>query len=182
MCRERRMPLRSPPEIIHTGRWPRACERPDLLNDCCAALHMNESEAKLLSFYAEQKNGFAPARALIESRTGIRANKVSAVRASLVKLGVIAYGNNTITVDWERIRLFATLDPEQTGWCADKRRKPRVHICPIGAVMDGNGNVIKEEECLNGEPAMKIPELREDLEALYAYWDKLESEKEQKQE
>lgn len=60
--------------------------------------------------YADSAEGFRPALKYVEDMTGISRNKVSEIRKELVDHGLIAYGQETIIIDWEHMRIFAALN------------------------------------------------------------------------
>ena len=46
----------------------------------------------------------------MEDHTGIRFNKVSEIRKELIEHGLIALTDEQIIIDWERVKIFASLD------------------------------------------------------------------------
>ncbi|MGN0992185.1 MAG: hypothetical protein ACI4O4_12085 [Candidatus Ventricola sp.] len=77
-------------------------------------VRLSARATKLLLFYCNQANGFAPALKLIERKTGIAPNKVSEIRQELVKKSLIAYQQQAlrgkIVIDWLHLSAFALMD------------------------------------------------------------------------
>ncbi len=100
--------FRIPPSIIHDGRRPKKFD--DVIDDFGANTHLGPRAIKLLKYYASCSNGFKPALALIEQSTGIPSNKVSEIRAELVKRAVISYiPQRSIVIHWPMILTLAGL-------------------------------------------------------------------------
>lgn len=77
---------------------------------------MRKNEADLLRFYALKcSNGFSPAAAFINKQIGLDPNVMRRTRDLLAEDGLIVVSKQSISVDWERIRLFASLKDE-TGF------------------------------------------------------------------
>lgn len=89
--------------------------RESLVSLCASALHMSKGEERLLQFYARQQNGFTPAAKKIMDETGLSKPRVYADRNQLVTHGVAKIMDDVLYIDWERIRLFSTLDPRMTS-------------------------------------------------------------------
>lgn len=98
---------KNPPTIWHSGTRRKGYE--DVIRDCAFNLHLSGRETALLGYYAGCGNGFRTSLADIERKTGIRRDKVSTVRAGLVRRGIILYEDGHITVMWKRIWQFASL-------------------------------------------------------------------------
>jgi len=90
-------------------------ERSPLCSLCGQALHMSKGEIALLQYYAACSDGFRPAVATVCKETGLSRRQAFYARNMLVKHGIIDYSEKSIIIDWERIRLFSTLDPQMTG-------------------------------------------------------------------
>lgn len=97
---------------LHTLRQD---SRESLVSSCSLALHMSKGEEKLLQYYAQQQDGFAPAAKRITDETGLSRARVFAARNMLEGHGVIKMDSQCVWIDWERIRLFSTLDPAMTS-------------------------------------------------------------------
>ena len=103
-----------PPKVTHINS--RATDkRGELCSLCSSSLHMSKGESALLRYYAAQSNGFKPALQYIANVLKINRSQVFRARAMLEKHGVIRVDENRVYIDWERIRLFSTLDPALTG-------------------------------------------------------------------
>lgn len=91
-------------------------QRPDnfayIINDCAINIHMRSNATRLLTFYANQANGFAPSLAFINRETGLSVNKISELRQQLIDYGLINYSNEKhfIHIGWSRIRAYAMLE------------------------------------------------------------------------
>lgn len=104
---------RKPLAVYHVnGRM--TDDRPRLIEECIEAFHMRKDEAELLRFYALKcSNGFAPAAAYITKQTGLIQRQIYRSRALLIEDGLIVVDKNVISIDWDRIRLFAFLKDEK---------------------------------------------------------------------
>lgn len=60
--------------------------------------------------YEDTQEGFRPALKYVEDRTGIRSNKISEIRKELIIHGLIALTDEQLIIDWDRVRIFASLD------------------------------------------------------------------------
>lgn len=86
-----------------------------MVTDAAANIHLRDQAARLLTFYANQRNSFRPALELIAKRTGLDAHDISKIRKRLIDRGLIAYEPGSyILVDWDRIRIFAALEKPLT--------------------------------------------------------------------
>lgn len=90
-------------------------ERSSLCSLCGQALHMSKGEVALLRYYAACSDGFRPAVATVCKETGLSRAQVFNARIMLEHHGIIKYTANNLIIDWNRIRLFSTLDPLMTG-------------------------------------------------------------------
>lgn len=90
-------------------------DRKTLIDECKKTLHMSKSEHLLLEYYSEQSNGFRPSATHIANQLSISRRTVFYSRDMLEKHGIIGIEDDYLYIDWERIRLFSTLDPSLTG-------------------------------------------------------------------
>ena len=97
---------------LHTLRQD---SRKSLVSSCSLALHMSKGEEKLLQYYAKQQDGFRPSLLHISNTIGVTTRQVKYLRIMLSKHGVIKVDTECVYIDWERIRLFSTLDPAMTS-------------------------------------------------------------------
>ena len=97
---------------LHTLRQD---SRESLVSPCSLALHMSKGEEKLLQYYAKQQDGFAPAAKRITDETDLSRRQIFYTRLMLVQHGVAKLDADYVYIDWERIRLFSTLDPAMTS-------------------------------------------------------------------
>lgn len=107
------MCMKHPVAIHHVNRIKH--ERYNSLVDkYAAALHVSHGEHRLLKFYAACASGYTPAEAVIMKATDLSAASIRRLRTALINHGVAYMVDNTFTIDWERIRLFASMDPRKT--------------------------------------------------------------------
>lgn len=103
-----------------------------IVRQALANLRMPKAARKLMEFYAACGTGFRPSLKVVDDATHINVKHVSTVRAYLVQWGFIAYDGDCITIDWNRLKAFAAMDPKLMGnkkdWrVAPLRPKTRVH-------------------------------------------------------
>ena len=103
-----------PPKVTHIHVLP-SDRREELCLLCGSSLHMSKGEVRLLCYYAHQSSGFEPALQHIANKIGVSRFHVQRARAMLQRHGVIAVDDVRVYIDWERIRLFSTLDPDMTN-------------------------------------------------------------------
>ena len=109
------MTTQQPPSIKHINR-PNisSAQRIELADTAARNVRLSGRATKLLLYYCNQENGFAPALKLIERETGIAPNKVSEIRRELVKKGMIAYRQQAhrsrIVIGWLHLSAFALMD------------------------------------------------------------------------
>ena len=98
-----------PHRIIHLQK-PVTDNGSVLIKSACSALSMKPGEYALLLFYCQQSSGFRPSINLITQRTGLGKRAILRNRQLLIEDGLIAVWRNCVFVDWDRIRLFASLN------------------------------------------------------------------------
>lgn len=103
------------PPIIRHVNTKSTDDRGFLIDECKKAIHMTKCECSLLKYYAEQTNGFKPSAAHIANKLSTSRRTVFYSRDLLEKHGIIGIDDGHVIIDWERIRLFSTLDPNITG-------------------------------------------------------------------
>lgn len=101
----------SPPIVKHIN-VRKEDERDALCSQCGASLFLSLKELTLLSYYAQQKSGFKPAVSRIIKETGLSRRTIFRVRQRLIDLGLIGLHKGRLLIDWQRIRLFASLEPD----------------------------------------------------------------------
>lgn len=122
----------TPPKIINLNKPAEdVCER--VLSLAMKNLRVPTSSQKLMRFYASCSTGFRASLKAIENATGISTNKVSERRKTLLKSGLMAYSNGTITIDWNLLYDFAALRSYKMGskqnWnILPDRKKAAYHI------------------------------------------------------
>ena len=114
--------MKEAPQILHSGE--RSAYWLQMVQDCSRNLRLSGTEKKLFVYYCDQANGFRPSLAKITDKTGLRSNKISAVRASLCQKGLLVYDGDSIIIDWFRIRNFAMLQEAQSPNGAEKQQIP----------------------------------------------------------
>lgn len=104
--------------------------RSAIIDSACANLRLSGQAKRLLVFYADQADGFTPALEWIHQNTGLDRKDISKIRQQLVDNGFILYKpNQTIELDWDRIRLYASLDKEMLP-----TKRGKAFIAPIGSI------------------------------------------------
>lgn len=103
-----------PPCILHLHS-NEADDRVELVSLCSSALHFSKGESKLLQFYSDCKSGFRPSQIVVANAISVDRRYVTKLRQKLVDRGVILLQNNKLFLDWNRIRLFSTLDANMTS-------------------------------------------------------------------
>jgi hypothetical protein len=98
------------PAIYHDEQRPDCFEQ--MIQDCARNIHMRAHATCLLTYYANQADGFSPALALICRETGLSINKVHELRQQLISYGLINYSKEEkfIYISWSRIRAYAILE------------------------------------------------------------------------
>lgn len=92
-----------------------AAQRHTLVCDVSRNMHLKPNHSALLEFYCAQRAGFRPAEAYIASRIGVTPRWTRKLRQQLADLGVIGVDAEGVYIDWNRLRIYATLDPKQTS-------------------------------------------------------------------
>ena len=107
--------------IKHSGKKCTPEEMEEMIGACADNMHLTSGGKRLLLFYATCKGGFHPAKKLVQKETGINPAHLYKYKKELEDLGIIysSAEQRTIIVDWQRIRLYTTLDPNMT----DKHRR-----------------------------------------------------------
>lgn len=120
-----------PPSIKHINRPDiSSAQRIELADTAARNVRLSGRATKLLLYYCNQENGFAPALKLIERETGIAPNKVSEIRRELVRKGMITYRQQAhrgkIVIDWLHLSAFALMD-RRIG----KQESLRSYFCAV---------------------------------------------------
>lgn len=114
----------NPPKILHLHQPQDEDVRLHVLSTAMQKLRVPKASQKLMHFYASCLNGCKAPLSVVQSATGISANHISERRKTLVKYGLLAYSSRLITIDWNILRAFASLDPSLMG------QKEHWHILP----------------------------------------------------
>lgn len=138
-----------------------------LANLAAKACHMDRGEMALLMYYAGQSSGFQPAIKTISEAIGVHPTTVHANRKRLMSKGIVIVVGKELMVDWNRIRILASLDPAMTTsayWS-----KPRTPV-----TIDRVGNVLRHVPRILGQPdfslAKLILKLGDMSELMYTTW------------
>lgn len=103
-----------PPRLSHRNSNVND-DKIELCFDCASRLRMSKGERSLLLYYAACSSGFRPSVQLIADRTDLNRSQVFRCRKKLEEHGVVKVLEDRVIIDWNRIRLFASLDPAMTG-------------------------------------------------------------------
>lgn len=129
------MPKIRPLTISHAN-FSKTDDRADLVSKTVKVCHMDRAEAALLLFYASCSSGFQPAASLIAEKCGVRKDYISRLRQRLIDKGIAVIVNNTLVIDWNRVKILSSLNPNltaKTGWV---KPIPPVGIDRVGKVME----------------------------------------------
>ena len=115
----------SPAMIIHENK-PDRMYAMDMVHLAIKALHLTWEAERLMLYYAQCENGFRPSRRLICQDARIHARHIYFVRALLQQNGFLFYDREgmTVTIKWNRIRVYATLDRKLTK----AKKKSNVYV------------------------------------------------------
>ncbi len=107
----------NPPAIRHFGQ---RCSRKlldELIHECATGVHLTSGAEKLLRYYASCGEGFRPAKKTVYAETGIHPSTLYRYKKELEDMAIIREGEygRAICLDWDRIRLYSTLDPSMTS-------------------------------------------------------------------
>ncbi len=101
-----------------------------MIETACNNLRLSGQAKRLMTFYADQADGFTPSLEWIHQNTGLNGKDISKIRQQLVDNCFIHYeANRAIELDWDRIRLYATLDKEMLP-----TKRGKAFIAPIGSI------------------------------------------------
>lgn len=89
-------------------------DQPALVDMVAKAIHLTRAEQAVLKVLSAQANGFAPSLKLLEDRSSYSRQGVINARKALIAKGVVGETKSHLLIDWDRIRLFSTLDPLMT--------------------------------------------------------------------
>lgn len=145
-----------PLRIVHLNKNNE--DSPALSAQAGEVLHMAHGEKTLLRFYLEQSTGFAPSVCRIEKTTGMKKRNILYARQLLQEDGLILETDKYLYVDWNRVRLFASLDPTITP----KQRAKR-QIAPVRVRTE---RTFSKETIVNTAYSMKIGDLSDWLSRL----------------
>lgn len=158
--------MKAPAQIVHTN-FTKKDNFAELVAKVIKVCHMDRGEAALLLFYASCSSGFNPAAKLIAEKIGVSPAYVGLLRNMLATKGILNCANGQITINWDRIRTMAALDPAKTskdGWV-----KPQSFVG-----MDRMGKVIAKYptlmEMYTGDLNLLIEKLGRMPEYVYMAW------------
>lgn len=129
------MPKMHPLTVSHVN-FNRGDNFVELAAKAIKVTHMDRGEAALLLFYVSCSSGFQPAASLIAEKCGIRKDYVSRLRQRLIDKGIAAIVNDALVIDWSRVKILSSLNPNltaKTGWV---KPIPPVGIDRVGKFME----------------------------------------------
>lgn len=89
--------------------------RRHLIAEAMRKLRIKDEAQRLMLCYVNCPSGFKPSTKYIFEKTGIKQNHVARARAKLARFGLLCFQDETIWIDWDRIRILASLDPDLMG-------------------------------------------------------------------
>ena len=107
-----------PLQVLHVN-YNKSDNFPELVSKTVKVCHMDRGEAALFMFYASCSSGFEPSLALIAEKCGVKKNYVSTLRDMLVSKGILSIVGSQVLMNWDRIKIMSSLNPNMTsknGW------------------------------------------------------------------
>ena len=89
--------------------------RHHLILEAMRKLRIKDEAQRLMLCYVNCASGFKPSTRYIHDKTGIAENNIARARAKLARFGLLCFRDDTIWIDWDRIRLLASLDEHLMG-------------------------------------------------------------------
>ena len=125
-----------PPLILHQST---KCSdvRDALALQCAIALHLSRAETRVLRYLASQSDGFRPALQHIADEAGVSRRSVVNARERLYGRRIVKLDRGKLIVDWDRVRIFASLDPRMTRRKYNPRDYRELHRPLAGSRADG---------------------------------------------
>ena len=145
---------RRPVAIIHYN-YKREDNFTALADRCSFAMHLAPSEHRLLRYYASCASGFRPAAGLITKALNISEPCLYLARNALVKHGLAYMQDDSLHINWDRVKLFASMDPAKTS--------KRAFIAPINPYV-----IARLEEIVKLDPSWILEKSIEEVIADFA--------------
>lgn len=101
--------------IKHIGGRPSQEAQGLIVDQALSNFRMPKAARKLMMYYASCGTGFRPSLKTIDDVTHVGVKHISTIRQYLVTHGFIAYSDETIYIDWLRLKAFASMDPKLMG-------------------------------------------------------------------
>lgn len=105
--------MKIPNVIVHMN-YHKDDDFVSLSTQCCSVMHFSKGESRLLRYYATVSSGFKPAASVICKEVGLTERHLYRARKRLETCGVLYRKERTLYVCWDRIKLYASLDPSMT--------------------------------------------------------------------
>lgn len=106
--------MKAPNKIVHV-KFTKGDDFATLTNKAAKATHMGRGEASLLMYYAACSSGYRPAAKHVAESIGVDEGYVYVLRKALESKGVISVMSDAVIVNWDRIKILASLDPKLTS-------------------------------------------------------------------
>lgn len=103
-----------PPMVLHLN-IKESDDKEELVALCGKAMHLSKGAINLLLFYSSQTSGFRPSLNSIANEIKRDRRNVERARTQLVNNGICKLQKDKLFIDWNRVRLFSTLDPKLTS-------------------------------------------------------------------
>ena len=129
----------TPAKIVHENK-PDRMYAMDTVHLACRSMHLSWEVERLMLYYAQCANGFRPSKELISQDAHIYSFRIYNDRQILQQYGFLTYDKDekTITIHWDRIKIYATLDPSLTK----AKDKSNLYIAPANKA--GKAPTLKE--------------------------------------
>lgn len=163
------MTERAPAEIHHKERRPSNFE--NIIFRAAINVDLTKNQTKLLTYYGQSAEGFKPAAKTIETKTGIKSNKISETRQALKNKGLIDFTPyKRITVNWPLIQTFAALTEPIHITNRDRRANRESGHNPYGMQSPKAAKRIYELDDYNRyKPLVKANLTQNEIKALHYY-------------
>lgn len=128
-----------PAKIVHIGK-PDRMYAMDTVHLAARSMHLTWEVERQMLYYAQCANGFRPSEEMVSQEAHVQKFHVYNNRQTLQQFGFLTYNKDekTITVHWDRIKIYATLDASLTK----PKHKENLYIAPVD--MNNKPVTIKE--------------------------------------
>ena len=118
----------TPAKIVHEDK-PDRMYAMDTVHLACRSMHLSWEVERQMLYYAQCANGFRPSKELISQDAHVCSFRIYGNRAMLQQYGFLTYDKDekTITIHWDRIKIYATLDASLTK----PKHKDSLYIAPV---------------------------------------------------